>query len=302
MCHYWLRKMIRPNNKNTRASRCGHGFTLIEIVTAILVLGFIVSGSLVVINNCLESTADLRMRMSAFSLARENMEKLMGASKVTEAVEYGDSNDIAGLSWETRIEPFYDPHTTRMWIRGVSSASWYNVMGELKTIEFTQWLTDLTFEDVQKILKRQQAQQGALDEQTLAEAQDLLDKVLQARESAGTAGYGNMVELARRLIEEYPNAPAANDARLVLNDLPAPAKQEFNIQPRETTPVSPSVETSSGTSSENQPSSSESGNNSTNTSNEKIFGNYTEAELVKIWNDNPQEFWRIIMESLNAKK
>jgi hypothetical protein len=205
------------------------------------------------------------------------------------------------MRWETRIEPFYDPHTTRMWIRGVSSASWYDVMGELKTIEFTQWLTDLTYADVQKILKRQEAQQGALDEQALAEAQDLLDQILKAGQSAD---YDNMIILFRELTEQYSTSKAANTARYAVSKLPQEVQEKHNITSAETKPVTPSVSDSSGTSSDTQSSSNESDNNPTPTdySTKKVYLDYTEADLDKIFQDNPQEFWRIIMEMLNGKK
>jgi prepilin-type N-terminal cleavage/methylation domain-containing protein len=301
--------MILQSN-TLMARRRSRGFTLIEIVTALVVLGLIVSGSLVVINNCLEATVDMRMRMAAFAVARENMEKLLGASAVTEAVEYGDSNDVVGVSWETRIEPFYEPHTVRMWIRAVSSASWYDMTGELKTIEFTQWLTDLTFADVSKIIKRQQDQQGALDEQTLAAAQELLDKVLQAQAVADTTGYDDTVELARQLIELYPNTPAADEARAILGGLPPVVRLQFNIQKRETTPANPSLDSSTKPSTENKPASDTSGTSNKGdtgstkpeTKGPKIWGDYTEEDLNLMFQNDPEKFWGVIMEMLNGKK
>lgn len=234
-------------------SKISPAFTLIEIVTSLVVLALIVSGSLVVINNCLESSADMRLRMAAFSLARENMERLLAAGALPESIEYGDSNSVVGVTWETRVEPFYDPHTNRMWLRGVSSASWYDAAAQLKTIEFTHWLTDLSSEDTAKILRREQAQQMALDEQALAEADALLEKVLQAKEAAQTAGYSEMIALARQLIEQYPTSPAADTAREILGSLPPAVQQEYSIQPSEIRSASSGI---LGSSSESLPSDS----------------------------------------------
>jgi prepilin-type N-terminal cleavage/methylation domain-containing protein len=292
--------LATPNSKSSIVSNKRHGFTLIEIVTALVVLALIVSGSLVVINNCLESTVDIRMRMAAFSLARENMEKLLGASSVTESVEYGDSNDVPGLSWETRIEPFYDPHTTRMWIRGVSSASWSDVTGEQKKIEFTQWLTDLTAADIQKILRREEDQQVALDGETLAQSEELLDKVMQANESVGSDGYKNLVELARQLIETFPNAPAANKAREVLNTVPPAVKQEFSIQPQETTPTKPSLSDSLNKSSDSQTSDNKT-TDTANGANDRMIGKYKESYLLELLDKDPKKAMEVIGEILSGK-
>jgi hypothetical protein len=264
-----------------------------------MVLAIIVSTSLAVMSRCLEATVNLRTRMAAFSLARENMENLLGATAVTESVDYGDSNDVAGVTWETRIEPFYDPHTTRMWIRAISAASWYDTNGELQTIEFTQWLTDLNEQDVGKILRRQQAQQENLDEQTLAQVQELYQKAVEARAVAGTSGYDDMVALCRQLIQDYPSTTSANSARSLLREMPPEQKQAFDVKPYETTPVISPVNTGSDTSSPQAPDSSGA---TADTSDQEKVGGYTWDQLDQIYAQNPDRFWRIVMENMFKKK
>jgi type II secretory pathway pseudopilin PulG len=237
--------MIPHSSFDMKFSPRGSGaFTLIEVVAAITVLALIVSTSLVIINNCLEASINLRLRMSAFGLARENMEKLLGAAAVSEFVDYGDSNDTQGMSWETRIEPFYESHTARMWIQAVSSASWYDTGNQLQKIEFTQWLTDLTKEDIGRIIDRRQRQQEALDQDMIAQVQDLYKKALAARDAADTKGYADMVELCRQIIDDYPLTTTANDARALLRSMPQAVQRVFEVKPSETMPVTPSVDTS----------------------------------------------------------
>jgi hypothetical protein len=239
--------MIQRNNNIMLVRRSGGAFTLTEIVAAIVILALITSTSLVVINHCLEVTVDLRIRMAAFSLARDNMEKLLGVDSIQESVDYGDSNDVPGLSWETRVEPFSEPHGSGMWLRAVSSASWYDINGEPKTVEFTQWLTDLSQEDVSRILQRQQQQQDFLDEQTLARAEDLYQKALDARSAAAAAGYGDMVDICREIISDYPSTAVADKARALLRELPLDQKRAFDVKPYETLPSTPSTDAGSGT-------------------------------------------------------
>jgi type II secretory pathway pseudopilin PulG len=298
--------MTAGNRKNiTLSGGRSAAFTLIEIVAAITVLALIVSSSLIIINNCLAATVDMKMRMAAFSLARENMEKLLGATAVQESVEYGDSNDIAGITWETRVEPFYEPHTSRMWIQAVSSASWYDAGGQLKTIEFTHWLTDLSQEDIGRILNRQREQQDALDEQMVAEIQDLYQQAVEARDAAGAKGYDDMVAVCRQIIEDYPNTTTANDARSLLRDLPTAEKVNFEITLGEVTPVTATLDTSSGTTAsqiDGSEQGTDTGEPAADPASQEKIGGYTWPELDAIYEKDPAEFWRIMMENMFNKK
>jgi len=138
------------------------GFTLMEMVTALIILALISSSLLVVINRCVASAADSTLRMKAFEVARENMEKLLASDSVSQTVEFGTSDKCPEIKWQTVVETFYEPVTTRMWIRGVCSAEYADSAGEVQTVELTHWLTDVTKQQLLEILKGQQEDQGRL--------------------------------------------------------------------------------------------------------------------------------------------
>jgi prepilin-type N-terminal cleavage/methylation domain-containing protein len=131
------------------SSRAGrNAFTLVEVVSALTILALISSGMLVVINRCTISATDSRLKMQAFEVAREQMETLLASDSLKENVEYGVSQKYPDIAWQTVVESFYEPITARMWIRGVCSAQYKDSNGEDQTIELTQWLTDLTKEQL----------------------------------------------------------------------------------------------------------------------------------------------------------
>jgi type II secretory pathway pseudopilin PulG len=131
---------------SSRAAR--NAFTLVEVVSALTILGLICSGMLVVINRCTVSATDSRLKMQAFEVAREQMETLLASDSLKENVEYGVSQKYPDIAWQTVVESFYEPITARMWIRGVCSAQYKDANGEDQTVELTQWLTDLTKEQL----------------------------------------------------------------------------------------------------------------------------------------------------------
>jgi len=140
--------------------RC-KAFTLIETLTALAVLAIVSSSVLVVINRCVVSAADLALRMQAFEIARENMEKLLVLDSVTEAVEYGSTDEYPEVQWQTTIELFYEPLTKKMWVRAVCSAEYTDAEGEVQTVELTHWLTDLTEEQLLRITKEREEAMSA---------------------------------------------------------------------------------------------------------------------------------------------
>ena len=71
-CDAWF--AIRNGRRNA--------FSLVEAATAVIILGLICSGVLVVIDRCMTSAADSALRMQAFDVARENMEKLLATEPV----------------------------------------------------------------------------------------------------------------------------------------------------------------------------------------------------------------------------
>ena len=131
-------------------------FSLVEVITALTILAIIASSVMVVINRCVASAADSAMRMHAFEVARENMEKLLASSSLQESVEYGDSDKYPGIGWQTVVETFYEPLTARMWIRGVCSAEYMDTTGQEQKVELIHWLTDLTKAQLLQIMMRDQ--------------------------------------------------------------------------------------------------------------------------------------------------
>ena len=84
-------------------------FSLVEAVTALIILALISSSVLVVINRCMASAADSALRMQAFEVARDNMETLLSKDSVNEMVEYGSSDKHPEIKWQTTVEMFYEP-------------------------------------------------------------------------------------------------------------------------------------------------------------------------------------------------
>lgn len=128
------------------------GFSLIEAVAAVVILGIICSSALIVVNRSVAATADSVLRMHAFELARENMEELLCSDSLTEKVEFGYSDRYPEVEWTTRVEVFNEPINAQMWAKAVCSAEFTDSAGETQKVEFTQWLTKLTDEQVEKYL------------------------------------------------------------------------------------------------------------------------------------------------------
>ena len=146
-------------------------FSLVEAVTALMILAIVSSGVVVVITRCIASAADLQLRMRAFEVARENMEKLLAGDSVKETTEYGNSDKYLEIKWQTVVETFYEPITTRMWIRGVCSAEYTDIKGETQTVELTHWLTDVTKQQLLQIMankkKEKENEEAKLSDQVV---------------------------------------------------------------------------------------------------------------------------------------
>ena len=158
--------MYHSNNNNLTAYRHNrhNGFTLIEMVAAIGVLTVILSFVMVAINNCIMATIDSQSKMEAFQIARENMETLLSKNSIEEDVEFGVSEINPDIEWQTAIESFYEPITSRMWIQAVCSASYTDSSDERQEVELTHWITDLSKADIKKILDQMQKEQEMLEE------------------------------------------------------------------------------------------------------------------------------------------
>jgi prepilin-type N-terminal cleavage/methylation domain-containing protein len=131
------------------------GFTLLEVIAALAILGLTASSVLVVIDRCVCSASDSALRMEAFGLARENLEEILARDSVDETVEYGTSERYPDVSWQTVIEGFPEPVTGQMWVRAVCSAQYVDSNGETQRIELTHWITQLTDQQAGQLVGQQ---------------------------------------------------------------------------------------------------------------------------------------------------
>ena len=148
-------------------------FSLVEVVAALVILAFVSSSVLVVFNRYMASAADSMLRMQAFEVARANMEELLTLDSVSESVEYGYSERYPDIEWQTVVETFYEPLTSRMWIQAICSTEYTDSENEVQTVELTHWLTDVTKSQLLQILAQQQD-----------EIEQLADQVVETLEEA----------------------------------------------------------------------------------------------------------------------
>jgi len=135
------------------------GFTLVEVVAALLILSMLISSALVVMGNITEGMIDLKAQTQAFSIARQNLEKLLTSPSVEDMSEYGIVETNPDMDWQTIVEPFYEPISNRMWVRGICSSSYTDSKGQRQTIELTCWLTGLNAKQIKQIIDQQKLQE-----------------------------------------------------------------------------------------------------------------------------------------------
>ena len=143
-------------------------FTLVESMVSVALLAFIGVSVWVVLERCTASAADSTQRMRAFEIARENMEKLLGSDSVQEMTEYGISEKFQDIRWQTSVESFSEPLTSRMWARAVCSAEYTDSAGETKNVELIHWLTSLTDAQLAQLTARSAAQKQLLVKHIIA--------------------------------------------------------------------------------------------------------------------------------------
>ena len=174
----WFSKIynVSCQNREVRNRRNAGAFSLVEVVTALIILDLVFVSVLAVINRCVISTTNSALQMQAFEVARENMETLLSEDSVQETVEYGTSDKYPAIQWQTVVETFYEPISASMWLRGICSAEYTDASGQNQKVELTHWLTGLTQEQLAQIMNQQ-------DEESF-KAQ-LLETVEDAAEYAG---------------------------------------------------------------------------------------------------------------------
>jgi len=165
---------MRETLNKTTENACGMrrrpvraGTLLIEVLAALVILAFVCSSVVIVVDQCVLSAADSSLRMEAFQLARENMEKVLASDSVTETVEYGRSDLYPELSWQTQIESFSEPVTQKMWIRVVCSADYTDSEGQKQTVKLEHWITELTDQQASQLAGQPQSLEELAAEQVL---------------------------------------------------------------------------------------------------------------------------------------
>ena len=143
-------------------------FTLIESMAAIALLAFICVSVWVVLERCTAAAVDSTQRMRAFEIARDNMEKLLGADSVQESTEYGTSEKYPDIRWQTAVESFSEPLASSTWVRGVCSAEYTDSAGTTQNVELTNWLTNVSDAQMKQLMDRSALQKTILAKHILA--------------------------------------------------------------------------------------------------------------------------------------
>jgi len=234
MCHFRDLKLTQGVN-----SRFKTAFSLVETVTALIILAIVTSSVVVVINRCVISTADSAIRRQAFEVARDNMETLLTSSSVSEKVEVGTSDKYPEIQWQTTIEPFYEPVTRRIWVQAVCSAEYTDIAGELQTVKLTHWLTDLTKEQLLQMLQ-QHYEQLAEDQllKTIEEAAYYVgvdEKTIQQWVQNGMplTSDGYYIKDYLDLYVEYDGNPSEEAKNQVQKEIVWQSRQQEQSQPSE---------------------------------------------------------------------
>ncbi len=194
-----FRRALKPVRRQTG------GFTLVEVVAAMMLLAILLSSVLVLMNRYTGAVIDMHLRQQAFELARANMEQLLSEPKLSDVSEYGTSDANPDLEWETLVEPFYEPVTERMWIRAVCSASFLDSKGEPQDVELEHWMTNLTAAQVKQILaqrKVEDAYMELLQDNQASEVQETTRAYLQ-QEGLDVEAYDKLLTQQRRKKLEY---------------------------------------------------------------------------------------------------
>jgi len=185
------------------------GFTLVEVAAALVILSMLISSALVVMSRITSGMIDLQSETQAFSIARQNLEKLLSATTVSDMTEYGVVETNPDMDWEIVVEPFYEPISNRMWIRGLSSASYTDSSGERKTIELTCWLTGLNAQQIRQILEQQKRQEEFMEQYSESEEgrqlakQRALTRAYLEQNDLDVAAYDEFIERLERRRLDY---------------------------------------------------------------------------------------------------
>jgi len=157
------------HKQNVRKNK---GFTIAEAIAATTILAIITSGVWVVVDRCLIATTNMKIKMQAFEVARENLEIILSRPSVKESIETGNSERYPGIQWENIIETFYEPINSQMWLRAICTAKYFDTDGEEQTIELKHWLTGLSKDQLLQILMRDEDSQEDISSMLIETIED----------------------------------------------------------------------------------------------------------------------------------
>ena len=201
-----------------------NGFTLTETMAAVMILAFVSTSVWVVLERCMTSTADSAQRMRAFEITRENMEELLVSDSVEEAAEYGISDRYSDIQWQTTVETFSEPLTSRMWAQAICSAEYTDVAGEVQTVELTHWLTKLSKQQMEQLKNRDEelAEHIIETEQDAAEYEGVDVETIRQWVASGmpTTSDGAYLKPWLDLWADTGGAPSPQDKQDVLSQYP----------------------------------------------------------------------------------
>jgi prepilin-type N-terminal cleavage/methylation domain-containing protein len=189
-----------------KTHRPNRGFTLLEVVTALLILGAICATTLAVMNRAIATAIDLRKRTQAFEVARENMENLLALMTVTEVSDFGTDPLRPDIQWDTTVESFNEPATDKMWVHAICTASYVDSAGETQSVTLNHWLTGLSDKQAQQI-RDQQKKEGEYAD-LLKAREDMVKEQLAVREylrqkGVDTGPYDKILAEQRRQVKEW---------------------------------------------------------------------------------------------------
>jgi type II secretory pathway component PulJ len=199
-------------------------FSLIETAAALVILALICGGIIAVFDGLTISAANSALRMQAFEVAEENMEQLLASSSVNENVEYGYSERYPAIEWQKTVETFFEPTTNRLWARGICSAGYTDTNGKQQKVELTNWLTDLTQQQVLELMKIKEQQKAQLG------ADRLLETIEAAAEYAGVD-----VDTIQQWVDN--GMPVTEDGFFIKDYLDLYKKYDGNPPPEQKNPL-----------------------------------------------------------------
>lgn len=203
------------NNKILFAqTRLRRAFTLIEVALALTILAAITSSVLVVMSRCIKTTIGTQTKMRAFEIARENMEKLLASASIEDMAEFGISEIYPDIMWETIVETFYEPITSRMWVQAVCSATYTDSNNEVQQVELAHWLTNLSKKQVKDVLDQRKREQEFLEELIADEEFNYTPAGLweKAEYFISIGEYNAAMDVLDEIMIEFPDSPEAEDA------------------------------------------------------------------------------------------